>query len=764
VSPVRRAWLAALLGSCCAGAFAADLYPEAVVEVVLNGQPDPQSLIVRRSATGQLLLRESDLAALRLRPGTASTLEIDGTRYVALADDPRVQVVFDEVTQRATITAAPELFLPTHRASLHSSLPDVSPAAPGGFLNYDFSATDDGRSQSVGAFFEAGYFDARGVLTSSALVNDDGGERRAARLETTWSHDMPERLATLRLGDTISASGAWSHSVRLAGVQFGTNFLTQPTLITTPLMTASGSAVVPSTVDVFVNGRQIASEAVPPGPFTLERLPAITGAGEMQVVVTDALGRQQVLAQPYYSGNELLREGLDAYSFELGSLRESYGSVDDRYDGWVASGTWRRGFTPAMTLGAHVEASGQVAAAGVEVARRLGTLGIGTATVAVGGDPSAQGALAGVGFERNGSRLSFVLDGRFALERFRQVGDLDEDRRLRSRIFAATGWNLRQAGTVTLAAARQDYWDAEPLDTLGLSYSVSLGRYGYLGLSASETRSRESSTEVYLSWTVPLTDNRTVNASLQHTPGVQGDEFEAVAGIQQALPPGTGVGYLLSASSQGNYQAQAEFQGRAGLVGAEVARRDGVQGWRLGALGGVAITDAGLMPSRTLTQSFAVVKVADYPGLTVMLDQQPIGVTDAHGRVLIDRVRPYELNQVSLDPREVPLDAELRTATMLVTPAWRSGPVVEFPIERVRAATLRLVLPDGQPVPSGALVEVNGQSFPVAIDGFLYVTGVGEPHGARVSWQTGTCSFELPPAAAAEIVDLGTITCAGGGE
>jgi outer membrane usher protein FimD/PapC len=61
-------------------------------------------------------------------------------------------------------------------------------------------------------------------------------------------------------------------------------------------------------------------------------------------------------------------------------------------------------------------------------------------------------------------------------------------------------------------------------------------------------------------------------------------------------------------------------------------------------------------------------------------------------------------------------------------------------------------------------VEVNGQSFPVAIDGFLYVTGVGEPHGARVSWQTGTCSFELPPAAAAEIVDLGTITCAGGGE
>ena len=82
---------------------------------------------------------------------------------------------------------------------------------------------------------------------------------------------------------------------------------------------------MPSTVDVFVNGAPVASESVPPGPFSIDHLPVLTGAGQLQVVVTDALGRQQVLTQPYYSGTALLRPDLAEYSFELGSIREDYG-------------------------------------------------------------------------------------------------------------------------------------------------------------------------------------------------------------------------------------------------------------------------------------------------------------------------------------------------------------------------------------------------------------------------------------------------------
>jgi outer membrane usher protein len=760
VSAARLLLFASLLGPVGALARADDPYSEAVVEVALNGQPDSQSFIVLRAPDGRLLLREEDLRALRLRSGVATLIEVDGTRYVDLAAEPRFTITIDDATQRATITAAPELFVETRRSAQGATLPDVSPAAPGGFLNYDVSALQDQNGRNFGAFLESGFFNRHGVLTASALVDDNGDERRAARLDTTWSRDMPERLATLRIGDAISEAGAWNHAVRFAGVQFGTNFQTQPSLITTPLLTASGSAVVPSTVDVFVNGRQIASESVPPGPFTVDRLPAITGAGEMQVVVTDALGRQQVLTQPYYSGNELLREGLDSWSFEAGSLRESYGSVEDRYVGWVAAGSWRRGWTADFTIGAHAEIGDAAQAVGVEAARRFGSIGIGTATVATGGDSDGWGWLAGLGFERNGPRISVYLNGQTASETFRKVGDTAEMNRMRTRLFGALGVNLLRHGTLTLAAARQDYWNAESLDTLGLSYSLSVGRWGYLSLSASQSRSRDTSNELFLNWTLPLEKSRSVNATLQHSPDPYGEDFEAVATFQQALPPGSGVGYTVSGSSTGNYQALAELQGRAGLVGAEIARRDGNDGWRIGAIGGVAVTSEGVIPSRTLSQSFAVIKVADYAGLTVMLDHQPVGTTDEHGRVLIDRVRAYELNQISLDPRQIPLDAELRSDTMQVTPAWRSGPVVEFPIERVRAVTMRLVLETGVPVPSGALVHIGTRKFPVALDGFTYASGLDDSVTAHVVWNGGGCGFELASVpASGEIVPLGEVVC-----
>jgi outer membrane usher protein len=470
--PIARLLLiASLLAATSPSARAAAIYSEAVVEVALNGQADAQSFIVRRSDDGHLLLRE-DASASRPRWN-------QGIRYIDLATDPRFQLAIDEVAQRATITAAPEMFIPTQRHSVASTLPDVSPAAPGGFLNYDFSATQDDRSRNVGAFLETGFFNRHGVLTASALVNDEDGDGRAARLDTTWSRDMPERLATLQIGDAITQAGSWGHAVRFAGVKFGTNFLTQPTLITTPLLTASGSAVVPSTVDVFVNGRQVASEAVPPGP-----LRSIACGHHRR---RRNAGRRYGCAGPAASADAtvLLREQAAARGTRFVLVRAgacanrlAAGRPVCRLD---CLGILARGWTTDLTLGAHGESSNDGLSAVGSAAKRFGAVGIGTATLALGGNPEGWGWLAGVGFERNGPKLSLTSTASWH-ESFRRVGDSDELNRMRSRVFSAVGINLLQRGSLTLAAARQSYWNAEALDTLGVTYSLSRA----LGLSESQ--------------------------------------------------------------------------------------------------------------------------------------------------------------------------------------------------------------------------------------------------------------------------------------
>jgi len=734
---------------------------EEIVALRINGQEAGATFLVRRDAGGALLVRTEDFAALRLKPLQEATIIVDGVAYFRLDAAMGADVRFDRATQSVDLTLPADAFQPTVTALAGAELrpPTVS---PGAFLNYNLSSQQVGGAAEKGALLELGLFNGLGVVTNSMLAQEASERRGSTRLDTTFTHDMPEQLSTLRVGDGISAPGAWGRAVRFGGVQFGTNFATQPTLVRTPLLAARGEAVVPSTVDVFINGQRIARENVPPGPFAIENLPSITGAGELQVVVTDALGRQQVVAQPYYSGPSLLRAGLAEYSFEAGAIRNNYGLESFAYGDPFATATFRRGITDSFTAEMHAEAQVDGAnAAGVDAAFQIGTLGVVTGTAAVGNDQDDSGWLVGVGVERNGRRVHAFGRTQLASEEFVQIGLSELEPRPKQRTFAGVGIDLLRFGTVQFAYGHQSFWDSSPIDTVGASYSLTMGAYGFLSLFANHTRSESSQTDVYLSWTMPLGVRRSVGSSLSYRPDIPaGESFEATATVQQYLPPGSGSGYYLSVSSTESVRAELSYQGRAGQAGAEYSRRDDIDGWRATALGGVAITGAGVMPTRWLDQSFAVVQVADYPDLTVYVENQPIGHTDSKGRVLLDRLRPYDTNKVSLDPAELPMDASLVDPAAHLTPAYRSGAVVRFPIKRATAATMRLVQENGDPVPAGALVHTPGGDATVALDGLLYLTEAAGHNEASASWPGHRCIFAFQRLEDGDpMPDLGEVRC-----
>src|SRR5204862_86830 len=96
-------------------------------------------------------------------------------------------------------------------------------------------------------------FNEYGVFTSSLLAPQLGSPRDWVRLDSTFAVDYPEKLTSLRLGDTLSRPGTWGRPIRLGGLQYGTNFNVQPGFIRQPVLEAAGSATLPSTVDLFVN-------------------------------------------------------------------------------------------------------------------------------------------------------------------------------------------------------------------------------------------------------------------------------------------------------------------------------------------------------------------------------------------------------------------------------------------------------------------------------------------------------------------------------
>ncbi len=130
-----------------------------------------------------------------------------------------------------------------------------------------------------------------------------------------------------------------------------------PGYITYPTPSISGSAALPSTVDLLVNNRRQETSALQPGPFDLTNVPVVTGAGQMQLIVRDLLGRETVINQNYYLAPALLSPGLSDFSYEAGSLREQYGTRSNGYGAAFGAGTYRLGLTDALTAEVRGERS-----------------------------------------------------------------------------------------------------------------------------------------------------------------------------------------------------------------------------------------------------------------------------------------------------------------------------------------------------------------------------------------------------------------------
>jgi len=280
-----------------------------LLEVSVNGQPMPEPAVVLKSPNGALYVAAESLRAWRLRTDGLPVREIDGKGYVPLAQVPGLTFELSEENQTLALAAAPERFVGAVLSEPQSDSGRIDENGWGGFLNYDVLAESaDGEVRLAGAA-ELGAFSPHGFGLSTFLGRWSKGGFGLTRLETNWTIDDVAGMRSLRVGDSVTRGGAGGPPLRFAGLQFARNFAVEPGFITLPLPSVSGSAALPSVVDVYVNDVLQSRQQVRPGPFQLRDVPVVTGGGEVQVVVRDLLGRETVTRQSYYAAPELLRRG-----------------------------------------------------------------------------------------------------------------------------------------------------------------------------------------------------------------------------------------------------------------------------------------------------------------------------------------------------------------------------------------------------------------------------------------------------------------------
>ena len=741
-------------------------YRERLLLVDVNRQQLDQAVLVLEDKNGSLYLWSRDLRLWRLRTPDASTaIEYQGERYYSLKAIADVTHVYDPKELTLKIEVRPEAFDKSRLTTRYDSLPTPDRPGPGGFFNYDLIASNSPDVMQRSGLFELGIFNHYGVGTSNLLVDRFGNSIRAIRLDTTWSIDYPDRLQTLRMGDAINSAGSWGRSVRFGGVQYGTNFGTHPGFVTLPVQSASGQAVLPSTIDVLINNSLVSRQNVPPGPFSISNLPAISGAGEVQLVVRDLLGREQIITQPFYASQSLLREGLKDFSYEFGFVRENFGINSNDYGDWMGSATYRRGMSDKFTGELHAETMpGQITAGagGDYLMLPVGTL---SAYLAGSHGNFGDGGLALMGFERQARPWSFGARSQWASSGFAQVGQAQPYPPPVHSSSLSTSYAAGRSGSVSLAYIEQKNRAQEDTRIATLSYSVSLGKVGTFSISALRNLIGDVYTTIFALLSIPLSGSTNLSVSSQSMRGASaGNGNELITTLQRNLPMGDGYGYRLQAGSDNHTEASVSLQNNIGTYTLEAAQIQGSTTTRAGVSGGVAIMGGDEFLSRRIDQSFAVARIPEYANVHILADNQPAGKTDADGNALIPRLRAYDINLISIDQRDLPLDAEIGKLRLEVVPYFRSGIDVRFPIRRSHGATLTILLEDGKPLPLGATVRKPGKDeiFTVGYAGEVYVFGLEASTRLRATWRDQHCEFDVKFAATTDpLPDLGSYICKG---
>lgn len=745
---------------------------EFLLDVTVNAQKQPDVVHCEQTPGGPLLLPVDAWNAAHLAPPDHMVPMSDGTPAYEMEHARGATWQINRQNLQMDITAPASAFVGSRLESPDQAVEPPPRPEPGVLLNYDLLLSHGAGQTTSGATLEALAFNRLGTFVGSALVSDTGSDRHATRLDTYWRYDLPHRMETLVLGDTVGVGGGWSRPARYGGIRWGRDFDLRPGFVTLPQISMAGQATLPSTVDVLVNNARRLSLSVPPGPFDLPGVPIVTGAGEINLVVRDLLGRETLVRQGYYASPQMLAPGLTDFSFESGWLRTGYGRDSDYGDGFGAA-TWRQGLTKHLTGEARLELQGGRRATGLQLAGLLGNWGVARlALAAATGDRQGlqeSGHLLQVGIERNSPSGGGALQYESASPGFapfgEAVGPAAWGLRPRERWFLSLGGSLGGGVGAGLSYVRQTRWDDDQVTSLGLSLSLPLWRPASLSLMANKRLDGEQGWYLGVMLNLPLDGGLYATGRVER--GMDGQVTSAVS-VARSPPAGPGLGWRLEGTSSESQRAQAGLQYHAShseWLLDSVADGRGAVSSRLGARGTLGWLDGLAFASRPVGDgSVAVVKVSGIEGVPVQYSHQVVSRTDARGLAFVPGLLPWQKNRIEIDPVDLPLDVQVTSTAQDVRPYARSGVVVDFGARRTRQALVVLHQRDGTPVPVGAKVHLlpEGTQFVAGRRGEVWLTDLtGERQHVQVHWPKGDCSLELtvPPSPDGAPGKIGPLTC-----
>jgi len=743
-----------------AAAASAELY----LEVSLNGEKTGLVVPFRQSAAG-LVCGVDSLRELGLDP---ALFGVAGRQEFTLDAVAGLTYAYDAAAQSIDLRLGDALRQPFQLQARSTRAAGPGHADPGVLLNYDLYAQLGGAGR-VAALNEVRVFGPLGVFSNSGAAILRGQGQRYTRYDTSWTWSDPASLQTVQVGDVVTPALNWTRSLRMGGIEWRRNFDLRPDQLTYPLAAIGGSAVVPSDVSLYVNGVQQFNAEVPGGPFMVDQVAGLNGAGQATIVTRDALGRSVAKSIPLYVDTRLLAPGLSDFAFSLGALRRDYGMRSLRYaKSPAATASGRYGWSDALTLEGHFEAGRGLANGGAGALLRLGKAGgvlsgalaVSAIDRASGNGVARRGMQANLGYQYIAPRVALDLQSTRASGGYADLGTLEGAPVSRASDRATLSVSLEKAGSLSASFVHYRAPAQAAVRLASLAYSRSLWQGAFFSLSGYQDLDRKASRGLTASLSIPLGERISLSAG----GGLQGGDRSRSLTVSSAPDYTGGWGWGVQNTRSGALdvsQAQVQYLGSAGQLVASTVRAGTSHSSAVGLSGSLVALDGTVAAARQVGRGFALVETG-LAGVPVSHENRPIGRTGKDGRLLVTDLVPYTANLIAIDATDLPVDTRLESTSLQVVPQAGAGVVAAFKVERYRAATVIVHGLDGKPLAAGTPVrQAGGTGSLVGYDGVVFLDNLQEQNEIVLGQGVAACTlrFAYQPGAGGELPVIGPLRC-----
>lgn len=746
-----------------------EAFPEtgerALLQLIVNEVNKGDVWIVRRA--DDVLIRLSDMETAGIRTTGALREFVEKEAYVSLSSlAPGTTFVLDEKNLTIRLTGQAGL---QNTAKL-----DLTPTAPRGtvysqdtslFLNY--AAETKGFSQ-YDVFGEAGLSVSGHLLSSTIHRSDDG---RVVRGLSNLTLNDRENLTRWIIGDSFAANTGLGGSAFLAGINVSRNFSLNPYYYFFPRPGLSGTALIPSTVNVYSDGGLIRQETVAPGRFELNNLPVSNGYRMNRIVVRDIFGRETEIVSPFYLSTRVLQAGISEYSLNAGMRRNNAATSNWDYDSPVMLARYRFGVTDDITPGATVEFGTRLANGGVRLTAKslVGEMDILVAGSSEGG---AVGSAASLTYSYIQRWFSIGASVRTISNHYATVSLPSSADRPTIESTGFIGIPIGTRVNVNLEGTYSEFRDTGAVKRVGVSGNIRLS--DNWTIFSSNSGAHQEGSRITYDFFVGLSyyfgNNTTGYVFAQRQQGQSFTRDAEGVRVQKSLPIGPGYGYQIEGAGGSDPHGLGRFQYQGQYGRYEALYDSAVNRPIFTVSGGLVAVGGSVHATRAIDDSFAVIRTPGVSGMRGYINNQEVGKTDSRGELVVpSHLLSYYGNRVSINDQDIPLNYRVDATEKTIAPSFRGGALVVFPVLRVQIITgTVLVETEGQThIPAYGQLTVmakeNPQESPIGKQGEFYLENIPPgTHEAVITDEGKVCRFSLAiPDSAEPILKLGALHCGG---